>query len=361
FVDFTSEGHTIEDPGARTPMVPSKPQPGTIINVPPMYRNEPKSTMIIAVAPPEGALAMQAGTYTMRAAVRNATEYIGYLDCHLIQPAPLTEERKAAIRASAVGAKSIRVELACSTCGTAWKAYAALERDDSAEALGYTWYTSLPQEARCNCGKFSADLGSMRSNLHGFLGSDMRAPMQFSLVPTYHRRALENVLKELIALLDSRPREEQVQQFLTDHPVILGQFGPQWLLPKAPILTMHCTDFALLNPKNELVLIEIERPTLKLMPKKGGPSAELLVPVRQLNDWFHEIDEHRAAVLACMKLAPADVTGVRGVVIAGRNEGYDKEHLQKLKKWDFGRKIEFLTYDDLISGFTSVIRNIGPD
>jgi len=314
--------------------------------------------MVLTATLPADSMALVPGTYTMRATVGGVTEEIGYLDCMLLRAPPLTEERKVAIRANALAAKAIRLDLACSTCRTGWKAYAALDRDDSLEAQGFSWYESLPPEGSCDCAKLKVDLSYIRSSLHGFLGIETPPPGQIELVPMYHRRALQALVREFTSLLDTNPKEERVQQFLSAHPVILSQFGATWLLPKAPILTMHFTDFALLNHRRELVLIEIERPSLKLMPQKGGPSAELQTPVRQLNDWFHEIEEHRAAALACMKLLPTDVAGVRGVVIAGRNKDYDREKLRKLRKWDFGRRIELLTYDDLINGFVAIIKTL---
>src|SRR5205814_3355609 len=115
---------------------------------------------------PADAMALIPGTYTMRGTVGGVTEEIGYLDCHLLRAPPLTEERKAAIRANARAAKAIRLELACSTCRTGWKAYAALDHDNGLEALGYSWYESLPQAGSCDCGKFKTDLSSIRSSLH---------------------------------------------------------------------------------------------------------------------------------------------------------------------------------------------------
>ena len=45
---------------------------------------------------------------------------------------------------------------------------------------------------------------------------------------------------------------------------------------------------------------------------------------------------------------------VRGVVIAGRDRGYDAEHLRRLKGVDRGR-IMFLTFDDLAFGLAALV------
>ena len=48
---------------------------------------------------------------------------------------------------------------------------------------------------------------------------------------------------------------------------------------------------------------------------------------------------------------------VRGVVIAGRDVGYDAHHLRKLKGVDRGR-ITFLTYDDLYFSLDALIKHM---
>jgi hypothetical protein len=45
------------------------------------------------------------------------------------------------------------------------------------------------------------------------------------------------------------------------------------------------------------------------------------------------------------------------VVIAGRDSGYDAEHLRKLKGRDWG-KVSFLTYDDMLFSVDALIRKM---
>ena len=50
-----------------------------------------------------------------------------------------------------------------------------------------------------------------------------------------------------------------------------------------------------------------------------------------------------------------EVGAVRGMIIAGRDVGYDPDHLRKLKGADFGR-VKFMTYDDLSAAFDALLR-----
>jgi hypothetical protein len=93
------------------------------------------------------------------------------------------------------------------------------------------------------------------------------------------------------------------------------------------------------------------------MKKKGGIAAPLSHAFDQVRGWLHVVDEHRLAVLDSLKIERELVSVVRGVVIAGRDIGYDAQHLRKLKGADWGR-ITFLTYDDLLFALDALIRKM---
>ena len=158
-------------------------------------------------------------------------------------------------------------------------------------------------------------------------------------------------------ILDRNSEEEAVQKFIERNPLILHPFSSLRIFYKSPILTKYKTDIVILNAKKELLLIELERPGLKLMKKDSGVSASLQHAFDQVRNWLHEADDHRAAVLKCIDEDLDDVTVIRGVVIAGRDNGYEPEHLRKLKRTDFGR-ISFMTYDDLLRNLSSLIETV---
>jgi hypothetical protein len=116
-------------------------------------------------------------------------------------------------------------------------------------------------------------------------------------------------------------------------------------------------DFAIVTPQRELLLVELEKATTKLMKQDGGVAADLSHAFDQVLDWLHVVDEHRLAVLDALKISREEVSMVRGVVIAGRDIGYDAHHLRKLKGADRGR-ITFLTYDDLFFALDALIKQM---
>ena len=150
-------------------------------------------------------------------------------------------------------------------------------------------------------------------------------------------------------LVSSNPPEEDIQQFMQNNTILLTVFDPKRIFFKPPLLTKFKADIAILNHKKELLLIELERPSLQLLKQDGGVCAELN-KLQQVNDWLHLAEEQRVAVLSCIgNLTLADVSKARGVIVAGTDKGYDAEQLRHFKWTDFGNDITVFTYDDLIS------------
>jgi hypothetical protein len=108
----------------------------------------------------------------------------------------------------------------------------------------------------------------------------------------------------------------------------------------------------------ELILIELERADTRLMRQDGDVAAPLSHAIDQVSDWLQVVDDHRLAVLDSLGIEKEQVSSVRGVVIAGRDIGYDARQLRKLKGVDRGR-ISLLTYDDVLLSLDALIRRIG--
>ena len=282
---------------------------------------------------------------------------IGEFDLILIDPPPLTPERIAAIKSDPLSAKAVRMEFKCNTCNDYLRVYSALEPDDKLSEGGFLYYTDIPDEFTCSCGRAKIDLRIIRRNLHGLLGRRFVRGEDIIFTPMYERSALEKIVLDFKELLDSDPEEEVIQKFIQENPVVLHQFPAEKLMFKPPILTRFRADFGIVTPQKELILMEIERASTKLLRKDGGIHSDLNHAFDQVRNWLHVASEHRLAVLDALNIERSMVGKIKGVVIAGRDRGYDKQHLRRLKGTDFSN-ITFLTYDDLLNSLTSLIKNI---
>ncbi len=268
---------------------------------------------------------------------------------------PLTPEKIAAIKSNPKALKAVRFVIGCKECNESVKCYASLDRKK--EETGYIWYEDLPDEFKCSCGKNTWDLTILRKNLHGLLVSHVDFEGNVSLTRLYEKNALDITLNDFRELIDTDPLEEAVQKFIETNPILLHTLSPQRTFWKPPILSKFVADIAVLNQKKELILIEIEKPGKKILKQDGGLTADAQRPFTQLNEWLCLIDDHRAAFLSGLNLTTADVSKIRGMVVIGRNEGYDSEHIRKLHWTDFG-KCEFNTYDDMVNSLATLIRGL---
>jgi len=275
---------------------------------------------------------------------------IGSFNVLLLNAIPLDANRIAAIRSDPTAAKTVRIELGCKKCSSKLRAFASL--DKKAEEEGYLWYENLPDHFDCACGSTHLDTRAIKCNLHGLLGhpiSGLSSPVSIS--PLYEQNMLLEVRRVFVQLLDRNPSEEEIQNFIQDNPVLLHQFPAEKLFFKPAILTFFRADFAVLTPQKELILIEIENTKTRLMNKSGDAAQPLSHSIDQVRNWLHVADEHRLAVLAALGLN--EVSSIRGVVIAGRDGSYEREHLRRLKGFDRGR-VAFLTFDDMAASLASL-------
>ncbi len=297
------------------------------------------------------------GHYSIWKLSANGSETnIGSFNVLLLNAIPLDASRVAAIRSDPTAAKSVRIELGCKKCSSKLRALASLEKKTEEE--GYVWHEDIPDNFDCACGSTHLDVRSIKHNLHGLLGhpiSGMSSPVSIS--PLYEQSMLLEVRRLFVQLLDRNPPEEAIQNFIQDNLILLHQFPAEKLFFKPTILTFFKADFAVLTPQKELILIEIENTKTRLMNKSGDAAQPLSHSIDQVRNWLHVVDEHRVAALIALGIDK--VSSIRGVVIAGRDHSYDREHLRRLKGFDRGR-VTFLTFDDMAASLASLADRFRP-
>lgn len=298
------------------------------------------------------------GRYYLKVEINDTKEIIGEIQFALIDPPELTPERIAAIKSDPTAAKFIRIEVGCKKCPDKFKAYAGLEQNKKLEDDGHIFYSEIPDTFVCGCGGAKIDLTIIRKNLHGLLGQRRREEsLEVGFIPLYEKSTLDDLRKKFVKVINSKPKEELLQKFIEENLILLHQFPAEKIFFKPPILTFFKADFGIITPQKELILIEIEKTTTKLLKNDGGVHHSLTHAFDQVRDWLHRVDEHRLAILDSLKIDRSQVSTVRGVVIAGLDSGYDAQYLRQLKGNDWGRVI-FLTYDDLLFALDALRQKI---
>lgn len=297
------------------------------------------------------------GIYYLERLKTDGPVRVGTLQFVVVDAAPLSAERIAAIKSEPNAAKAVQMELGCKHCSSRFRVYAALEPSSRSKAEGWVWYQNAPDSFECDCGKTTMNLQYIRRNLHGLLGHQHVGDSEIQFMPLYEKSSLQSIRTNFAKLIGHEPREEALQQFIEENPILLHQFPAERIIPKPSILTSYVADFGIVTPQRELILIELEKTTTRLMKKDGDMAAPLSHAFDQVRNWLHEVDEHRLAVLNSLKIDQNAVSSVRGVVIAGRDLGYDARNLRRLKGVDYGR-VAFLTYDDLVFALDALVRRV---
>jgi len=309
-----------------------------------------------------GALIHEPGT--LKVTLLGDTEIeIGRLE-FLYQPAdPLSDDVRRAIESNPTRWKVIAAQFSCPECKDGITPYVAIRRNpgipDFKKSPRPTWYTELPDKFVCSCGKASVQLRFLRESMHyllqalnPFLPDGSMATAGSSVSPT----EVNQVLTTFAGVLDSAPLEEDVQTFIESNPMLLAPFAARNLFFKPPILTKFRADFGIVTSREELLLIEIERPSLRLFNKDGTQTAELTQALHQPECWDNAITENRAAVLSCIKNCPAEIATISYLVIAGRSEPCEPEVLRKFLRSRSAR-FQFMTYDHLMQNVRDAIRS----
>ena len=161
---------------------------------------------------------------------------LGQLVFGTIRVPALSEERIAALKSDPTAAKTAVLVFSCKLCHDRMPIYASIEKKTNPPD-GATWYQDVPNEFRCKCGSTVFPLALIRENMHALLGPRTVPIGSVSFTDMYETRALEEVSRNLMAVLEGSPTEEAVQQFLTANTVFFHPWSPERIFTKPPILS----------------------------------------------------------------------------------------------------------------------------
>lgn len=276
----------------------------------------------------------------------------------ILDVAPLTPDRIAAIRSRPGAIKQLRYEVGCAKCLAKLKVYCALERVSSTEDEGFTWYEQLPDRFACSCGQLDLSLTSLRRGLHALLGdahSRVAGPLEFARL--YELASLQAIYERFEQVLASDPAEEDLQKFIQANPIVLSFLSARRLWPKAPILTFFVTDFVALSTNTDLILVELEGTKHRLLKKDGHPTAQVHHAIEQINEWLDVMRRHWLACLDALGIEERAVGQLRGIVVIGRSANHDPDQLRRMKASNRGN-VTIYTYDDLLEGLSNLIAEL---
>ena len=197
----------------------------------------------------------------------------------------------------------------------------------------------------------------MMGMMSGFKeGDDTKFDHWLDLTVDSHLVLNINLLGQFESLLDSGPeREEDLQRFLTDHPVLIDPFVSV-LYTKQELGSDFITDFIIRRMNDQYVLVEIENSTDPLFTKNGSFTAELNTAIGQVRDFQAWVSEN---IAYAQKKLPY-IKYPEGLVVIGRRKDLEEIEIKRLVEENFSRRghIKITTYDDLLDQGKIVHRNL---
>ncbi len=285
-------------------------------------------------------------------------DLLGRFVMQYVPSLPMTDELLQAIKSDPLAYKHLKMELRCTECNDKMLIGAGIDKEGFTESE--IWYQDLPDYFKCKCGKTHMPLKYLRDNLHSALGyKESVFTDSANTERMYSFSALEEIYRAFKDLLDNaETSEEQIQKFIEHNQIVLNFFNPKLLKFKATATTKYITDFAILNQRDELVLIEIERANLRLFKKDGGQHSELTQSINQVENWLIEASKDRYGFISSLNMIGISIdkiTSIKTIVIAGRTKTEDPNNLEKL----YSRTgYSFYTYDDILKYLRQTIDKI---
>jgi hypothetical protein len=174
------------------------------------------------------------------------------------------------------------------------------------------------------------------------------------------RKEFGNLLTAYKALLDSNSeREETLQSFLKEHPVLLCPTHTM-VRPKLQI-GARVTDFVFREATGDYLLVELEPPTEPLFIKSGDTSSQLNHARNQISDWRRYIEDNLLTVQRELDL-PGISSNPKGLIVIGRAQSLSEENRRKLVTLENeSPRTKVMTYDDVFTNVKVLIENLlGP-
>jgi hypothetical protein len=166
-------------------------------------------------------------------------------------------------------------------------------------------------------------------------------------------KKLRNISSKFEALLNDAEREEDLQIFLKENPMVLHPTAE--VIPKKKLGEDFITDFVLVTPSDQgstYTLVEIEKSSHPVLVKDNSLSSQTNHAIKQTRDWDIWLEQNKAYL---QNKLPGFETP-KYMVVIGRGTSLDATAKAYLRSYNRDWKnIELLTFDDVLVRFNGVI------
>ncbi len=165
-----------------------------------------------------------------------------------------------------------------------------------------------------------------------------------------------SLIRKFELLLDTTPEnEEELQRFLTEHPILLDPLVGT-LHTKQALGSDFITDYVIQRINDQYILVEIEDSKDELFTQSGNFSSALTTALAQVRDFQAWISDNLSYA---QKKLPR-IKHPEGLVVIGRSVNLSELERKQLAEENFGRRghVRIVTYDDLLFTAKTIHRNL---
>ena len=171
---------------------------------------------------------------------------------------------------------------------------------------------------------------------------------------------IKRMEKEYWETLESANREENIQQFLKEHPYLLirwlsGGHG-RWVIPKPKFGDRYVPDFIVAHKDSigyHWTLVELESPIYRIFTKSGDYTKETNHAIRQVFDWREWLKQNLEYAQKPANKGGLGLDGIspnsKALILIGRR---DKDKNPNLRAQSLEQNIEIHSYEWLLSNPT---------
>ncbi|MFN8254566.1 MAG: hypothetical protein U0W24_02680 [Bacteroidales bacterium] len=193
------------------------------------------------------------------------------------------------------------------------------------------------------------------------LGINSNQEIRVNVTPEQQKDNLLNKLVELKNkydnLLQNANREEEIQVFLKEHPILIQPYSK--VIPKQKLADDFITDFVFASTLDQGIkytFVELERISIPIFTEKGEFTADFKHAENQTLDWDIWLEKN-IDFLRREKLHGLESPTF--LIIAGRSTKFSDKNKEKIRAWNRRQKnTEFLTYDDISVKIGELIDNL---
>lgn len=169
-------------------------------------------------------------------------------------------------------------------------------------------------------------------------------------------KKLQQIKNEFEQLLCTANREEEIQTFLKDNPFIIQPFSK--VIPKQKLADDFITDFVFANTLDQGVkytFVEIEKANMPIFTKSGDLHSDFNHANKQTLDWENWLDKNNAYLRTKLD----GLESPKFLIIAGRSKQFTEQNRELIRTYNRRQNnAEFITYDDVLSRFDEIIKNL---